>query len=106
MATDEFRSNLDQHSTGEVITEISGWLVAGGVITFALFPLALPFLLLTVVAVLPLVLIPLALGLAAIVVVTPFLLVLGLGRWAIRGLRGGTSEESRHESRREPARAQ
>lgn len=50
-------------STGEVIVTMSGWLVGFGVLLFALFPFALPGLILTAVFVLPLLvpLIPIAL---------------------------------------------
>ena len=50
-------------AAAELADEASAWAVGGGVITVALFPIALPIILLTVAAILPLVLIPLALGL-------------------------------------------
>jgi hypothetical protein len=43
--------------------EATAWAVGGGIITMALFPLALPIILLTAATVIPLLLIPLALGL-------------------------------------------
>jgi hypothetical protein len=88
------------HSRAEIVEEVSKWTVGGGVITLALFPLAVPILVLTAVAVLPLVLIPLAGALAAALVVVPVLLVLAMGRRAVRAVRAGrVAEESAPESR-------
>jgi hypothetical protein len=70
----------------EVADEISKWSVGLGIITFALFPLALPFLILTAVAVLPLLLPALAVGLLIGVAAVPILAVRSLGR-AIRARR-------------------
>ena len=42
----------------ELVDEVSGWLVGGGILTMALFPLALPLLLLTAVAAIPFLVIP------------------------------------------------
>jgi hypothetical protein len=74
-------------SPAEIVTELTGWFVGGGLITMALFPLALPILALTVVATIPLVLIALAGVLAAAAVAVPVLLVWGVGQRAIRRLR-------------------
>jgi uncharacterized membrane protein YbhN (UPF0104 family) len=51
-------------SGAEVANELSTWAVGGGIITFALFPLALPIIALTAVA-----LIPLAIPLVALALV-------------------------------------
>ncbi len=51
-----------------------------GILILALAPLAIPFLVLTAVFVLPLLLIPLALGLIGAIVAAPFLLVRRLRR--------------------------
>jgi hypothetical protein len=67
---------------GGVAYELSAWAVGGGIITVALFPLALPILALTALAVLPFVLIPLAVGVAALLVVLPILAIRNLVRWA------------------------
>jgi hypothetical protein len=56
------------------------WLVGGGLVTLVLFPLSIPIIALTVVAVLPLLAIPLALA----VVAAPVLVLWKLGRWAFR----------------------
>jgi uncharacterized membrane protein YbhN (UPF0104 family) len=57
-------------SGAEVANELSTWAVGGGIITFALFPLALPIIALTAVALIPLaiplVLLALVGGLAAV----------------------------------------
>jgi hypothetical protein len=56
-------------SGAELANELSTWAVGGGIITFALFPLALPIIALTAVALIPLaiplVLLALVGGLAA-----------------------------------------
>jgi hypothetical protein len=57
----------------------------------ALFPLALPIILLTAAAALPLLLLPLALGLVVATVALPIVLVRGLWRWASRALRRGVA---------------
>jgi hypothetical protein len=62
-------------SRAEVVDEVSKWSVGGGIILIALFPLALPILILTLVAVLPLVVPLLALGLLAGVVAVPVMLI-------------------------------
>ncbi len=64
----------------ETVSEVTGWLVAGGILTMALFPLALPFIILTVVALLPLALPVVAIGLIAAVVALPVLAVRTVGR--------------------------
>ena len=43
-------------TASDVVEETSAWALGGGVLTFALFPFALPILLLTVAFVLPVVL--------------------------------------------------
>ena len=50
-------------SGAELVDEVSNWAVGGGMIVMALFPLALPILALTAIAVLPLLLPLLAIGL-------------------------------------------
>jgi Flp pilus assembly protein TadB len=64
----------------EVVDEASKWSVGLGVVGVALFPLAIPFLLLTAVALLPLLVPVLALGLIAGVVALPVMLVRRLAR--------------------------
>jgi hypothetical protein len=55
----------------EVADEISKWTVGGGIVTMVLFPLALPILALTAVALLPLLVPVLAVGILAGVVYLP-----------------------------------
>ena len=62
---------------GEIVDEASNWLVGGGIVTMALFPLALPGIALLLIAALPLV----ALAL-------PFLLIWGIGVAVFRLVRG------------------
>jgi membrane protein implicated in regulation of membrane protease activity len=64
----------------EIIDEVSKWGVGLGVVTVALFPLSIPFLLLTAVALLPLLVPVLALGLIGGIVALPVLLVRRLVR--------------------------
>jgi hypothetical protein len=59
----------------ELAVEISAWAVGGGIVTMALFPLALPFILLTAAAVIPFLLVPIAVGLVIAVVAAPILLL-------------------------------
>jgi membrane protein implicated in regulation of membrane protease activity len=69
-----------QTSLDSTVDGVSAALVGGGIVTMALFPLALPIIALTLVALLPLVVIGLALGLIAAVIVLPVLLIRHLVR--------------------------
>jgi membrane protein implicated in regulation of membrane protease activity len=64
----------------ELADELSTWLAGGGILTTALFPLALPLIALTVAAALPLVVVALAVGLVVAVVAAPILLLRRLVR--------------------------
>jgi hypothetical protein len=79
----------------EAIDEASKWGVGAGILIFALFPLAVPILLLTLVAVLPLAVPVIALGLVGGVVAGPVLLVRRLLR-----SRAGRSVRNRSSSPR------
>jgi hypothetical protein len=59
----------------ELAEEASAWAIGGGILTFALFPLVLPILLLTAAFVLPFLLAGLAIALVVAVVVAPIRLV-------------------------------
>jgi hypothetical protein len=61
-------------TASDVVEEASAWAIGGGLITFTLFPLALPILLLTVAFVLPFALAGLAIALVVAVVTAPILL--------------------------------
>lgn len=67
----------------EVADEISKWTVGGGIITMALFPLALPIIALTALAALPLLVPALAAGVLIGLIAAPIM----LGRRAVRALR-------------------
>jgi hypothetical protein len=60
---------------GEFVVEISGWAVGGGILTMALFPLALPIILLTAAAAIPFLLVALAFGLVIFVLAAPIVLL-------------------------------
>lgn len=62
-------------TAGDVVEEASAWALGGGVLTFALFPFALPALVLTVAFVLPFALAGLAIALVLSMVAAPILLV-------------------------------
>jgi Flp pilus assembly protein TadB len=63
----------------ELTDTLSDWAVGGGILTVALFPLALPILALTAVALVPLLVPVLAIGLVAAIV--------GLPVWVVRRIR-------------------
>jgi hypothetical protein len=71
------RANLQHRPppASDVAYEVSVWAVGGGIIVTALFPLAIPILALTAVAVLPLLLPVVAVGLAVALVALPVLAV-------------------------------
>jgi hypothetical protein len=67
-----------------VLDETATWLVGGGILTMALFPLSLPLILLTVAGLLPFLVVPLAGALVAAIVAIPILVT----RHVVRRLRG------------------
>ena len=105
-----FKKPEDQ-PTAEVLSGVLGVTTAGGVLTFALFPLILPILVLTVVATLPLVAVALVAGALVGVVVVPIRLIARFRRGRPEGPRGsacgvsGRSTRSQSPARRHPARA-
>lgn len=64
----------------EVADTLSDWAVGGGIVTMALFPLAIPFLMLTAVALLPLLAPVVALGVVVGVVALPVMIVRAVAR--------------------------
>jgi hypothetical protein len=74
----EGRAGPAARSAAEIAAELSAWAVGGGIITAAVFPLALPILALTAVARLPFVVV----ALAALLVALPALTVRSLVRRA------------------------
>lgn len=79
-------------SRDEIVDEASSWLVGGGIVTMALFPLALPGIALALLAAIPL----LALAL-------PVLLIWGIAVAVTRLVRGLARVVTRPRRRREPA---
>jgi hypothetical protein len=73
--------------------EVSTWAVGGGIVATALFPLAIPILALTAVAVLPLLLPVVAVGVAVALVALPVLAVRAAVRWTRKALGRTTAEE-------------
>jgi hypothetical protein len=71
---------MNHPSRGEMIDELSGWNVGAGIVTMALFPFALPGIVLAVAAALPLLALALPLLLIAGIGVGIFRLVHALGR--------------------------
>lgn len=78
-------TNHTTPSYTEIGEEASNWLVGGGIVTMALFPLALPAIALIAIAAVPLLLVALAGALVAGLVVLPIRLI----RLALRAQRGG-----------------
>jgi hypothetical protein len=64
----------------ELAEEASAWAVGGGIITMALFPPAVPIILLTAAAAIPLLLVALAVGLVVALVAAPILVLRRLRR--------------------------
>jgi hypothetical protein len=77
-------SQPSTQSSIEVVNGVSVGLVGVGIVTIALFPLALPILILTAVSVVPFLIPLLALGLLAAVVAFPIWLIRSLRRLLMR----------------------
>jgi hypothetical protein len=78
----------------EVVDEVSKWTVGAGIVTVALAPLAIPILVLTGVALLPLLLPVIPIALIGGLIYLPIRLVRGLRRRrASLGRRSATEEE-------------
>jgi hypothetical protein len=82
-------------AAADLAEEASAWAVGGGIITMALFPLALPILLLTAAAVIPLLLLGLAVALVVGVVAGPLLLLRRLRRTSRFSAARGMAEPGR-----------
>jgi len=74
-------------TSAELVDEASNWAVGGGVITLALFPLAIPGLIILLIGAIPLLLLAVPVGLLVALVVLPMLVVRGLVRRLRRALR-------------------
>ena len=95
MSPDTANTARGAHSAAEVADELSAWAVGAGIVTMALFPFALPILVLTGVALLPFLLVPLGAGLAVAAVAVPALLVRGLVRRIGAALQSSRGAEHR-----------
>jgi hypothetical protein len=73
----------ESFTAADLASELSAWGTGGGIISMALFPFAIPLLVLTAIAVVPLVLVALVGGLVAAVLALPVL----AGRALVRKLR-------------------
>ena len=69
-----------EHSSTEVIDTVSEFLVGGGILTMALFPLAIPIVVLLIVAALPLLAAGAALAVIGAALTVPINLIRGLSR--------------------------
>ena len=87
-------------SSEDAVDEVSKWGVGLGILAFALFPLSIPILLLTLVFVLPLAVPLVALALVGAVVAAPVMLVRRLLR--SRAGRPDRSRSSSHHPRSAP----
>jgi hypothetical protein len=78
MSVDETMKGAVMNGTrrGEIVDEASNWLVGGGIVTMALFPLALPGIALLAVAAIP-----------VVALAVPLLLIGGLGVGVVRLVR-------------------
>jgi hypothetical protein len=71
----------------ELADEASNWVVGGGMITLALFPLALPALVLLAIGLIPFLIPALAAGVLLAGLALPFLLIRGVLRRVLRARR-------------------
>jgi hypothetical protein len=86
-------SKATQHSSTEVLDTMSEFLVGAGILTMALFPLAIPIVALLIVAALPLLAVGAALAIVGAILAAPVVLVRALSR------RLGTIRRDRREPR-------
>jgi membrane protein implicated in regulation of membrane protease activity len=82
-----------EHSSTEVLDTMSEFLVGGGVLTMALFPLAIPIIALLIVAALPLLAVGAALAIVGAILIAPVVLIRSLLR------RLGTIRRDRRDTR-------
>ncbi|HEX3242555.1 MAG TPA: hypothetical protein VHQ97_05700 [Solirubrobacterales bacterium] len=73
-------NNANEHSSTEVVDTMSEFLVGGGILTMALFPLAIPIVALLIVAALPLLAVGAALAIVGAILAAPIVLVRALSR--------------------------
>jgi hypothetical protein len=82
-----------EHSSTEVLDTASQFLVGGGILTMALFPLAIPIIALLIVAALPLLAAGAAVAIIGAILAAPFFLIRSLLR------RLGTIRRDRRDTR-------
>jgi hypothetical protein len=92
--------SMDGPTAADVADTLSAWAVGAGVITLALFPLAVPILALTAVALLPLVVPVVAVGVAVALVALLVRAVRAAVRWARRAPRRTSVERAPTPARR------
>jgi hypothetical protein len=92
-------TNPTTHSSLEMVDEASTWLVGGGIVTLALFPLALPAIVLLAIAALPLLLVAAVGAVVAGMIVVPVRLV-GSALGALRNGNGPVKDSRVIESPR------
>ena len=100
--TDVVERRSERIDAADLASELTAWAAGLGIITVALFPLALPLIALTALAALPLVLLALVGALLAL----PFLAIRGLVRRvrAHRRAAEGVAKSAATSSQREPTR--
>jgi hypothetical protein len=69
-----------EHTPTDLLQTVSEFLVGGGVLTMALFPLAIPVIALLIVAALPLLVLAAAVALIGAVLAAPIVLIRGVVR--------------------------
>jgi hypothetical protein len=79
-------NEIAEHSSTEFIDTASDYLVGGGILTMALFPLAIPMIALLAVVALPLLLIAVVPALIGAVLAVPVLLLRALWRTSLPSL--------------------
>ena len=87
-------TNPTSPTSAELFDEASNWAVGGGIITLALFPLAIPGLIILLIGAIPLLLLAVPIGLLVALVVLPILVVRGFVRRLNRALRTGGAPTS------------
>jgi hypothetical protein len=84
-------------TNAELVDEASNWAIGGGIVTLALFPLAIPGLIILLIGAIPLLLLAIPIGLLVALVALPILLVGGLVRRLKRTLPRGDAPVSIHQ---------
>ncbi len=75
-----YENNTTEQPTTNLLETASDFLVGGGIVTMALFPLAIPMVALLIVAALPLLVVGAAVAIVGVVLAAPVLLARGAWR--------------------------